>query len=262
MDGLEEDVSMFDEPEYPDIYEIDPKLKSPISVLWYNLTYEFPDKYPAKMNPDFARDMIKIYSKPDAIVWDGCVGSGTVARIANQLNRKGFGTDVNPKAIDLAQRHDPEHLSNYWVEDAMTVDGICDKKVDLILSSLPFGLNIAGDKNHYSDENKDISNSESYEKFFDNAEKIIQSYFQNLKPLGICVLDARDRTKEGKLWDLVNYFRNIGINAGFDLMARYTYFLMPYRTMTYKHRPEKSLLPMVSAMDAIVLIKPENEKLM
>jgi len=260
---MEDWEEIFEEPEYPDIYEIDPKLKSPLSVLWYNLTYEFPYKYPAKMNPDFARDMIKIYSKEGDKVWDGCVGSGTVARIANQLHRKGFGSDVNPKAIDLAKRHDPENADRYTVEDSIWHELTpTEDKFDLILSSLPFGLNIAGDKNHYSDIKDDISNCPNYDKFFHKVNMMISSYFSQLKPHGICILDARDRTKDGKLWDLINYFRNIALQNGFELMARYTYFLMPYRTMTYKNRETKMLMPMVSAMDAIVLIKPENERLM
>lgn len=256
---------IFTEEDYPDEYVIDPKIKSPLSVLWYNLVYEFEDNYPAKMHPDFVRDMIKMYSKEKDTVWDGCCGSGTVPRIADQFGRLGIGSDVNPKAVDLAQRKHPN--GNYFLQDARAVcEGDFENnevaKPKLILSSLPFGLNIAGDKNHYSDENGDISNNTSYEKFFEGAKAIIQSYFDNLQPLGICILDARDRTKDGKLYDLINHFRNFALEIGFELIGRYTYFLMPYRTMTFKNRETKFVMPMVSAMDAIVLLKPENEKLM
>jgi hypothetical protein len=44
-------------PEFPDNYELQNKIKSPLSVLKYNLVYLFEDNYPAKMNPDFKRQL-------------------------------------------------------------------------------------------------------------------------------------------------------------------------------------------------------------
>ena len=72
-----------------DSFVIKQKLYSPLSVLHYNLTFEFDDNYPAKMPKDFARDMINLYSQESDVVWDGCCCSGIVPRIANQMNRKG-----------------------------------------------------------------------------------------------------------------------------------------------------------------------------
>lgn len=251
-----------DDPEFPDEYEIEYELKSPLSVLWYNLRAAFEDDYPAKMNPDFARDMITWYSNPDDIVWDGCGGSGIVTRQAERLGRNAFYSDINPKAVELAKKHAvkaglPD--SNYYNLDARHPEGI--PAPDLILSSLPFGLNIAGDKNHYTDNPKDISNSKGYPAFFLGAHQIIKSYFDKLKPGGICILDARDRTKDSVLYDLINYFRNMAIECGFELMARYMYFQMPYRTMTVRHRKSHKIMPMVAAFDCCVFYKPEVGKL-
>ena len=254
---------VYEDPEFPDSYTIQTKIKSPLSVLKYNLNFLFEDDYPAKMNADFARDMILMYSHEGDLVWDGCCGSGTVPIIASGLRRLGMGTDVNPKAIDLAKQHATEHNflteCHFTVADART--SICLTKPDLILSSLPFGLNIAGDKNHYSEDPLDISNSVDYNQFFHNAEKIIQNYFNQLKGGGICILDARDRTTGGVLYDLVNYFRNFAIIAGFQIIARYYIEQPPYRMMTYRHKPTKFVMPMVDAMDAIVLYKPTDQKL-
>lgn len=256
-----------DESEFPDNYEIMSKIKSPLSVLKYNLTFLFSDNYPAKMNPDFARDMILMYSKENQIVWDGCCGSGTVPIIASRLIRFGVGSDINPKAVSLAREHAEKETGKYVtlfkVGDARSEDitNLTGAKVDLILSSLPFGLNIAGDKNHYSGEEFDLSNSETYQRFFEQVELVIKNYFDNLRGGGILILDARDRTKEGKLYDLINYFRDSAKRVGFDLIGRYYFEMIPYRTMTYKHRETKYVMPMVDAMDVIVLYKPENERL-
>ena len=246
-----------------DVYEPinPPELKAPLGILRYNLNFEFEDKYPAKIHPDFVRDMIKLYSKEGYVVWDGCCGSGVVPRIANKMNRKGYGSDVNPKAIELSKKHDEHFQNKYQVCDARNFDVFGSTEVDLILSSLPFGLNIAGDKNNYSTESGDISNSKNYEEFFIQAKQIIQSYYDNLKPNGICILDARDRSKDNKYYDLINYFRNFALDAGFELIARYYYELIPWMQWTAKDKDTKFVKPMPDAMDVIVLKNPSQERL-
>jgi len=249
---MEEDVDF----EFPDSYPIVNEIKSPLNVLWYNLNFEFKDKYPAKMSADFARDMIKIYSKPGNVVWDGMCGSGVVPRMANQMSRFGQGTDINPKAIELAKEHDPKNADQYFVADVRKLR--CNSKPDLILSSLPFGLNIIGDKNRYSPDSKDISNCATMKQFFEAAHVVIQSYFINLKPGGIMILDSRDRTKDKNYYDIGVEFRNIAKEVGFEIVCRYWYMMIPYRQFTFKHK-SGHVMPMVSAMDAYVYYKPKDE---
>jgi len=239
-------------------------IKAPLSILHYNLNYEFEDNYPAKMPVDFARDMIKMYSHVDDIVWDGFAGSGIVVREAAKLDRHAIYSDINKAAYNLAIQHskrNPLFTENvdYFIEDVRTIH--FDSKIDLILSSPPFGLNIAGDKNNYSDHVDDLSNSKTYEKFFENLIPCFQNYYDQLKPNGICILDARDRSKDGHYFDLINYFRNICLNVGFELITRYYYELVPYRQFTAKDRDTKFVKAIPDAMDCIVLKKPGNEKL-
>ena len=254
-------------PKFPDSYEIlhPPEIKSSLNVLYYNMNYEFKDKYPAKISEDFARDMIKIYSKEKDIVWDGFCGSGVVVRQAHLQKRRGFGTDINPLAIKLCKDH-AKHLklpSTYEIANVKTFQLSNFKtkankleKADLILSSPPFGLSITGDKNNYSNEDLDISNSKTFEIFLDEMRQVIQNYYDNLKPSGIMILDARDRTKEGRYWDLINYFRNISLDVGFKLQCRYMYFLMPWSHYTFSNTDTKTVVPMISSMDSIVMYKP------
>jgi len=262
-------LKSFDNPrarkeKFPESFEIVRKIKSPLSVLHYNLRFEFEDNYPAKMPEDFARDMITLYSNEGDIVWDGCCGSGIVPRIANRMNRIGLGTDVNPKAIELAMKHDVLNNPKYYLMDARSEvpDGYIDwEEPDLILSSLPFGLNIIGDKNNYSHEGGDLSNSPNYDTFFRGSKAVIQSYFDKLKPNGACILDARDRMHEGKTIPLILDFLNQALDVGFELVTRYYYELIPYRQMTYKHKPSGHIKSMTETMDCIVLTKLEDQKL-
>jgi len=251
-----------DDPEFPKTYDVLHEIKSPLNVLFYNLNYEFNDKYPAKMSEGFASDMIRIYSKKGDLVYDPMCGSGVVPRMATRLGRIGVGHDINPKAVELCIKHDPEYVwnsHNYTVQDARTFS--LDEQADLILSSAPFGLNIIGDKNRYSDEPKDISHCKSYEQFFDEIELIIKNCFKNLKAGGILIMDGRDRQKDGIYHDIGVEFRNRAKKIGFEVVCRYWYLMIPYRQMTYKHKPTGYVMPMVSAMDAYVLYKPLDEKL-
>lgn len=242
----------------------EPKIKAPLSILRYNLNFEFEDDYPAKIPADFARDMIKIYSRSNDIVWDGFGGSGIVLREAAKLGRHGIYSDINPAAYHLALLHASKNKlysenTDYHLEDIRKIR--FDKKIDLIVSSPPFGLNIAGDKNNYSEHPDDLSNSGTYERFFDNLKPCFQNYFDALKPNGICILDARDRSKDGHYFDLINYFRNICLNVGFELISRYYYEMIPWMQFTAKDRDTKFVKPMPDAMDVIVLKKPGCEKL-
>lgn len=257
--SLKEKEKVKTKKKFPDKFTINEKLYSPLSVLHYNLTFRFLDDYPAKMPEDFARDMILLYSNKGDLVWDGCCGSGTVPRVAFSLERVGYGSDINPKAIDLCKAHDEEYADYYQVKDCREMT--FDVKPKMILSSLPFGLNIIGNKNNYSNESLDISNSPDYETFFDSSKRLIQSYFANLAPGGVCILDARDRLHKGKTIPLILNFLYQALECGFELVTRFYYDLIPYRQMTYKHKPSGYIKAMPATMDVIVLTKLEDQKL-
>lgn len=245
--------------EFPLEYEIETKIKAPLNCLWYNVNSIFVDNYPAKMPIDFARDMINLYSKEGDIVYDGFNGSGTVPRLANKLNRIGYGSDVNPKAIELSKKHDPKNADKYWIETLRTVK--LPKKANLILTSPPFGISIGGDKNNYSTEQEDISNSKSIEEFFKRIEPCFKAYYDNLLPNGILIFDSRDRTKGSKYYDLNRIFANICEKIGFKVHAKYFYFLMPWSLYTFNNKENKQIVPNVSTMDVYVMYKPSMQKL-
>jgi hypothetical protein len=49
--------------------------------------------------------------------------------------------------------------------------------------------------------------------------------------------------------------------VGFELVTRFYYELIPYRQMTYKHKPSGHIKAMPESMDVIVLTKLEDQKL-
>ena len=255
-------------PKKPILYD-QVKLKAPLSVLHYNLRFDFPDSYPAKMPDDFARDMIKLYSHENDTIWDCFCGSGVVPLQASALSRKAIGTDVNPDAIDLCKqriKNDVWHQDqiHFEIADARTFDATkCNggKQVDMLLFSPPFGMKIAGDKNNYSEENGDVSNSESMEEYLEGLQECFKNCYAHLKPNGILVLDARDRSFEGTYYDLINFFRNMLLEIGFTLIGRYYYELIPWVQWTSKDKPTGFVKPMPDAVDVLVLRKEPNTTL-
>jgi DNA modification methylase len=245
------------------------KIKAPLSVLHYNLRFDFPDNYPAKMPDDFARDMIKLYSHAGDTVWDCFCGSGVVPLQASALSRFALGTDVNPDAIALCKQkieNDVWHnlQIKFDVADARTFDATKankGKQVDLELFSPPFGKKIAGDKNNYSEEKGDVSNSETMEKYLEALEECFANCYKHLKPNGILILDARDRSFEGTYYDLINFFRNSLLQIGFTLIGRYYYELIPWVQWTSKDKPTGFVKPMPDAVDVLVFRKEPNTTL-
>ncbi|MEM2934335.1 MAG: DNA methyltransferase [Methanocellales archaeon] len=59
--------------------------------------------YPARMCPQIARKLIKLYSKPKDIIFDPFCGSGTVLVEAKLAGRNGIGVDLNPFGILLSE---------------------------------------------------------------------------------------------------------------------------------------------------------------
>lgn len=245
--------------KFPKVFEIQRKLKSPLNVLWYNENTIWLDSYPAKFNKDFVRDMVTWYSDEGDLVWDCFNGSGVVGREALSQGRRFVGTDVNPKAIDLAQRHDPNHTDCYYVADVRKVK--LKEKAKLVVCSPPFGISIAKDKNNYSEEVDDLSNSKSIQEFLKKMVDVWKNVFDNMAPCGILVFDARDRTKDAVYYDLIRHFVNAAELAGFVVHAKYTVFKMPWNLYTIHNKEDEKMIPAVSSIDSYVMYKPAITKL-
>jgi DNA modification methylase len=60
----------------------------------------FKLQHPATFPDKLAADFIQAFTQEEMIVFDPFMGSGTVARMANELNRKWIGCEINSKYID------------------------------------------------------------------------------------------------------------------------------------------------------------------
>lgn len=67
---------------------------SPVSGFTHNFY-----RYPARMSPDFAREVIDRFSRPEDVVLDPFLGGGTTLVEALASGRKSVGVDLNPLAV-------------------------------------------------------------------------------------------------------------------------------------------------------------------
>jgi DNA modification methylase len=65
-------------------------------------THDFYN-YPARFSPNFVREVIKKFSKPDDLIIDPFVGGGTSLIEARLLNRNSIGFDISSLAIFIAK---------------------------------------------------------------------------------------------------------------------------------------------------------------
>lgn len=235
--------------------------KSPFSVFWYNYRFIYPDNYPAKMNQDFVRDMIELYTDEGDSVLDPYVGSGTVYLKACELKRIAHGIDINPDAVHLIREHCL--ISGYPTDNIKLANALQmpypDNSIKMILTSPPFGLMIDSAQGiNYSNEVEDISNSRNYKEFRSKLKQSLREMYRVLVPKGICVIEMRVRSSGGikplSAWITVDCEE-----IGFEVWSLGVYFTVPYTIWPFGKPEARKFLP--AHCDILVFRKPIDSKL-
>lgn len=86
--------------------------------LWVDvLAYQFSEDYPTEKSENLLSRVIQICSKPDDIVLDCFIGSGTTAAVAQKLGRHWIGCDINKGAIQTTSKRLQSIISEQFKED-------------------------------------------------------------------------------------------------------------------------------------------------
>lgn len=191
--------------------------------------------------PFLIKDIMKLisfFTKQGMSVLDPFCGSGTTIIAANNLNRFGYGIDLNADFKKLAEdrlkkkNFKPSLNYEYLIGDALsTVKKI--KSVDYIVTSPPYhnilrnkgaGLRKQSEKGfrngsrigveYYSEHENDLGNFESYQEFTTALEKIMLECYKILKPKKYCSIVISDFTVDKKevcvQADLLRLMQNCG----------------------------------------------------
>jgi len=79
------------------------KGKNPGDVFFIN-TKAFPEAHFATFPPELPEIVIKCGCPPNGVVLDPFLGSGTVGLVAEQLNKKWIGIELNEKYVEICKR--------------------------------------------------------------------------------------------------------------------------------------------------------------
>ena len=91
-----------------------------VKSVW-NISPETSSKHPAAFPKEIVRRLIKLNSYEEDIVLDPFIGSGTTAVVAEQLNRKWIGIDLNADYVEMS-RNRIEEETKYIFDERSVFD--------------------------------------------------------------------------------------------------------------------------------------------
>lgn len=148
--------------------------------------YELPAEEPEAAAPPQAWErLISLYSDEGDLVVDPMAGRGTVARVAERLNRRGLAFDLSPRGpgvqrYDLLQSFPP-----------------VPEPPRLIILDPPYGMT-----KRYSRRRADISTSRTIESFFERLDVCLGHCLDALAPGGVLAVVMGNLTVGGEGIDL------------------------------------------------------------
>ena len=166
--------------------------------------WSFPDRgawathnasYRGNWSPYIPRNIIKRYSKPNDIVLDAFVGSGTTLIETKLLGRRSIGVDVNLEALELTKENlrfkgKVEYEPRLVHGDARNLQCISSNSIDLICTHPPYSNMIEYSKGI----DGDISLCE-IDEFLLNMRKVSKELVRVLKPNKVCAFLIGDMRK-------------------------------------------------------------------
>lgn len=159
-------------------------------------------KYRGNFSPYVAKNIILRYSKPQDLVLDQFVGSGTTLIECKLNNRNAIGIDINPNAVNLTidkLNFDSEHKTTIKAEvgDACNLHNIGDGTIDLICTHPPYANIIK-----YSEDIAGDLSLLNQKDFLLAMEKVASECYRVLKKDKFCAIVMGDTRKKGMVQPL------------------------------------------------------------
>jgi len=178
-------------------------------------------QHPAPFSFTDVSRLVKFFTKAGELVLDPFVGVGSTLKACALEGRNGIGFELNPKYADLAKHRLETELrslfSGLTKQEIKTGDSrelireLPENSVDFVVTSPPY-WNILHKEDHkakqeridknldtrYSNDELDLGNIDSYEKFLDELTSILGACGKALKPkkyMAVVVSDFRDKSR-------------------------------------------------------------------
>jgi DNA modification methylase len=164
-------------------------------------TVPFPHNlfdYPTKILPQVMGEFVERLSDVNELVLDPFAGSGTVAVECALHQRRSISVDVNPYALEVAQKKLSALLTGSLFESPLVEAQLCLRadaralpirsgSVDAIVTDIPYA-----DMIRYSDLPADLSTIEDYDAFLDALGLAFDEMARVLKPNRYCAIFVAD----------------------------------------------------------------------
>lgn len=192
---------------------------------------EWKLKHPAMFPVKLAERLIEIFTnKPNQIVLDPFMGSGSTLIAAQIMKMKGIGFDVSKEYCEMAKHRldntykDMFNGTNYKIfcDSALNLKNYLQpNSVDLSITSPPYwdilNRKRTADRKaiqNYSNSKLDFGNIEVYEDFLLSLQKVFKEVYDVLKSKHYCIVVVMDIRKNSTLYqfhsDLTKKMQDIG----------------------------------------------------
>ncbi len=161
-------------------------------------------------NPSIALRCINMWSKEKDTILDPCAGGGTRVKIADLMDRKAIGIDINQEHVDQCNS---EKTLAYCRDSTKPYDDIINEEVDYILTCPPYwNIETYGNK-----ENSALENAQTYEEFLDLLKKMFELASGKLKSGKYMTIVVSDFRVNGKFYtfhtDLMDICNSLGLKT-------------------------------------------------
>lgn len=195
-------------------------------------------RHPAKFPESLAQEFIEFFTKPNQVVFDPMVGTGSTLIAAIRSGRNSFGVELNPNYVEIAEKainqekerlaDKPDHpICKVFLGNAGEIDSIFKKHnlpmVDYVFTSPPYWdmLHAKGSQTQknrrkspeldiiYSDDPNDLGNIHDYDEFLHRLVEIYQAIKSHLREKAYLTIIVKNIKKGGKIyplaWDLAHH---------------------------------------------------------
>ncbi len=182
-------------------------------------------KYHGNFIPQIANQLLRRYTKEGDFVIDPFTGSGTTLIEAQRLGRNSIGIELNEEvARESAERVRTEQRDNTIADiyggdsSEINLSRILERygkqKAQFIIYHPPYW-----DILKFSENEKDLCNATSLEKFLDMMRKVLQNTLPSLEKGRYCAMVIGDKYTKGELIPLGFYCMQLFQQEGLKLKA-------------------------------------------
>lgn len=176
-------------------------------------------KHPAMFPTKLVERLIEIYTnKPNQLILDPFMGSGSVLIAAQRMKMQGIGFEINKEYCDMAKRRLEETYKSMFIEENHKIycDSVVNIKkylepysIDLTITSPPYwdilNRKRTADRKevkNYGDSREDFGNIENYDDFLTSLQKVFKEVYDVTKPNRYCIVVVMDIRKNSTLYQL------------------------------------------------------------